>query len=334
VASVLPAAELRVMSTLTNPTFYNPAALRSLGTGRPFATGAYSQEAHVEPGPASATIPSHLSECSAAATDQNGSVAGPSVMYHASERPGEAAKFAALAAEWWDPRGPMAPLHAMNPQRARFVRDAICRCYQLDMQAVRPLEGLRVLDVGCGGGLLSESLARMGASVTGIDLAQQSVEIATEHAARDPSLAGHLTYRAASAEQLLAEGHQFDAVTALEVVEHVADQPGFVASLAGLTSDWGALFVSTLSRTPQAYALAIVAAEYVARILPRGTHDWTQFVTPQELVMMGHDAGVQLETIAGMAYNPLRGSWSMTDDLGVNYIACFHKPGDVKAVQA
>lgn len=247
-----------------------------------------------------------------------------------SERPGEAAKFAALAADWWDPGGPMAPLHAMNPLRARYVRNAVCRCYQLDAQKAQPLVGLSVLDVGCGAGLLSEALARMGAKVTGIDLAQRSIDVATAHCQADRSIRSRLSYKATSVENLRAQGHTFDVVTALEVIEHVDDQAGFVRSLADLTQPWGAICISTLSRTPQAYLMAILGAEYIAQLLPRGTHDWSQFITPEELTEMGRQAGLNTEHISGMTYNPFVGEWRLANDTAVNYIAYFQKPGTIR----
>lgn len=218
----------------------------------------------------------------------------------------------------------------MNPLRARYVRNAICRCYQLDTQVAQPLVGLKILDVGCGAGLLSESLARMGATVTGIDLAQQSIDVATAHAQADTGLGSRITYKATSAENLRAQGLRFDAVTSLEVIEHVDDQAGFVRCLADLTQQWGTLCISTLSRTPQAYMMAIVGAEYIAQLLPRGTHDWSQFVTPEELTHMGRKAGLELESVSGMAFNPLKAEWRLAADTSVNYIAYFQKPGTVR----
>jgi 2-polyprenyl-6-hydroxyphenyl methylase/3-demethylubiquinone-9 3-methyltransferase len=231
--------------------------------------------------------------------------------------PAEIERFSDLAAKWWDEAGPLAPLHKLNPIRLAYVRDRLCAHLGRDALAPQPLAGVSVLDVGCGGGLLCEPLARMGAAVRGIDLAAASIEVASRHA-RAGSLA--IDYRVADASQLVAERAQFDLVCAMEVVEHVADQAGFLTACAALVRPGGGLVLATLNRTFRAFALGIVAAEYVLRWLPRGTHTWSRFLRPSEAARPLRRAGLRIENLSGVVYEPLRDRFRLSDDTAVNYM--------------
>jgi 2-polyprenyl-6-hydroxyphenyl methylase / 3-demethylubiquinone-9 3-methyltransferase len=228
----------------------------------------------------------------------------------------EVARFAALADQWWNPKGPYAPLHKLTPARVEYVRDRLAERFARDVSNLKSLKGLNLLDVGCGGGILSEPLARLGASVTGIEPAAESIAAATTHAEQ----AGlEIAYRAASAEELLAEGLSFDAVIASEVIEHVDDPAGFVRTLSGLARPGGLVLISTLNRTLKSFALAIVGAEYVLRWIPAGTHDWQKFVTPDELTSFCKAAGLDVSDVTGMIFDPLRDRWRLGRDSGCNY---------------
>jgi 2-polyprenyl-6-hydroxyphenyl methylase / 3-demethylubiquinone-9 3-methyltransferase len=229
----------------------------------------------------------------------------------------EVARFDALAAEWWDPAGPMAPLHRINPTRIGWLRDAIAGHFGHSGGGDEPpLAGLTLLDIGCGAGLLTEPLWRLGAEVTGLDPAPASIEIARAHA--EATGAGP-TYRVGTVEDLAREGARFDVVLAMEVVEHVADPAAFVAAAASLVKPGGFFALSTLNRTFKSFALAIVGAEYVLRWLPAGTHRWEQFVTPDELAAALRAAGLEPTERRGMVFDPLSGEWRLSRDLGVNY---------------
>ncbi|XP_068663921.1 ubiquinone biosynthesis O-methyltransferase, mitochondrial-like [Aristolochia californica] len=231
----------------------------------------------------------------------------------------EIAKFAAIAETWWDLEGPFKPLHLMNPTRLSFIRSALCRCFRKDPYCPRPLEGLNIIDVGCGGGILSEPLARMGATVTGIDAVDKNIKIASLHASLDP-LTSSIEYCCTTAEQLVEEQRKFDAVIALEVIEHVANPAEFCKSLSALTIPNGATIISTINRSMRAYASAIVVAEYILQWLPKGTHQWSRFLTPEELVLILQRASISVQEMAGFVYNPLTGKWSLSDDISVNFI--------------
>ncbi len=226
----------------------------------------------------------------------------------------EIRKFGALASRWWDPAGPMKPLHRMNPLRTGWIADRIARAHG---RTGRDLVGLTLLDVGCGAGLASEAFARLGATVTGLDAAADALAAGRAHAA-----AGGLSidYREGGPEVLAAEGLRFDAVVSLEVIEHVEDRATFLAALAGVAKPGAPVFLSTLNRTARSFLMAKIGAEYLLRLLPVGTHDWKMFVTPGELGQGLRDAGLTVRDIAGMTMEPLTGRWRESRDLSVNYI--------------
>ena len=231
--------------------------------------------------------------------------------------PAEIERFSRIAEEWWDPAGKFAPLHRLNPVRLAYIRDRAAQYWRRDALS-SPLRGLSVLDIGCGGGLLSEPMARLGAEVTGIDAAERNVAVARLHAAGQ-ELA--IDYRATTAESLAESGSQFDIVLALEIVEHVADVDLFLRSCGRLAKPDGLVFLSTLNRTAKAWALAIAGAEYVLRWLPRGTHDWRKFLKPSEVVRGLRGGGVETQEIVGVVYSPLSRAWSLNkNDLDVNYM--------------
>jgi 2-polyprenyl-6-hydroxyphenyl methylase/3-demethylubiquinone-9 3-methyltransferase len=231
--------------------------------------------------------------------------------------PAELAKFAALAQSWWDPNGPSKPLHELNPLRLQYVERVV---------GPPPASGLahrQVLDVGCGGGILAESMARAGAHVLGIDLARAVLDVAELHA-----LEAQVTvaYRAIAAEQLALERPAaFDVVTCMEMLEHVPDPAAVMLAMAGLVKSGGDVIVSTLNRNPLSFAVAIVGAEYIARALPRGTHEYLKFIRPSELARWGRDAGLELQDLTGIAYNPLTRAFKLSTDTRVNYLAHFRR---------
>jgi 2-polyprenyl-6-hydroxyphenyl methylase/3-demethylubiquinone-9 3-methyltransferase len=231
--------------------------------------------------------------------------------------PAEIARFAALAESWWDPVGKFKPLHRLNPLRLGFLRDRLTAHFRRDPAALRPFEGLRLLDIGCGGGLVAEPMTRLGFAVTGIDAAGETIATARSHAEQS-GLA--IDYRAMAAETLAASGERFDVVLALEIVEHVADLDAFLAAAAALMRPGGAFVAATLNRTTKSYLFAIIGAEYVLGWLPRGTHEWRKFVRPAELAAVLRRNRLRVEAIAGVTYNPLRESWSLSADLDVNYM--------------
>ncbi len=231
--------------------------------------------------------------------------------------PDDVASFAAIASEWWDERGKFAPLHRINPTRIAYIRDQVVAHFSLDGESATPLAKLSVLDVGCGGGLLSEPMARLGADVTGIDAAKESIAVAKTHAAAQCL---GIDYRVAAAETLAAEGKQFDIVLALEIIEHVADTALFYAALAELVKPGGVLILSTLNRTAKSYALGIVGAEYILRWVPRGTHQWKQFVKPSEMAEALIGRGLTIRDTMGLVFDPMKWAFSLNPrDLDVNY---------------
>ncbi len=230
----------------------------------------------------------------------------------------EVARFTALADAWWDPDGKFRPLHRFNPVRLAFIRDRLAAHFGRDPKASEPLAGLRLLDVGCGGGLLSEPMSRLGAEVVGIDAAEKNIAVAGLHA-KDMGLV--IDYRHAAAEDLAAAGETFDAILNMEVVEHVADLDVFLGACGQMLREDGVMVVATLNRTAKSFLLAIVGAEYVLRWLPRGTHDWRKFVRPSELAASLRQASVDIAEITGVSYNPLNDKWALSRDLDVNYMA-------------
>jgi len=228
--------------------------------------------------------------------------------------PDEIARFEQLAATWWDELGPMRPLHWVNPVRLEFLRDHLATHFDREPRAARPFAGLTLLDVGCGGGLLCEPMTRLGFAVTGIDAAANNVEVAQGHAA---AMGLAIDYRCVAPEALVGA---FDAVLAMEVVEHVADVPAFMAAMAALTKPGGAFFASTLNRTLKSLALAKVGAEYVLRWLPRGTHDWRKFLRPSELAAAMRAAGIDPVAYEGLRYDAVHDRWRRGRALDVNYM--------------
>ncbi len=226
--------------------------------------------------------------------------------------------FEGLAKEWWNERGKFGGLHAFNPARLAFIVSEAQSWRDQQNQSFRPLDGLSVVDIGCGGGILSEPLARLGGSVTGIDPVEESIGVATLHAKKQGLTIG---YRAATAEVLASEGSKFDVVIASEVIEHVTDISSFLRTCRALCKPRGLLIISTLNRTSKSYALAIVAAEHILGLAPRGTHDWKKFIKPEELEAAVRQAGFEVGRLSGIVFKPLMGVWSLSDrDLSINYI--------------
>lgn len=232
-------------------------------------------------------------------------------------------RFSAMAEEWWDPAGKFRPLHKFNPVRLTYIRDHVSAHFGRDPKAQRPLDGLRFLDIGCGGGLLSEPMARMGAEVVGADPSQTNVEIARIHAEQTGV---SVDYRAVTAEELAAAGERFDVVLNMEVVEHVADVDLFLTSCAGLVKPGGLMFIATINRTMKALALAIVGAEYVLRWLPRGTHSYEKLVRPQEIETPLAASGMRIVDRTGVFYSPFSDSWNLSRDMDVNYMLLAERP--------
>jgi 2-polyprenyl-6-hydroxyphenyl methylase/3-demethylubiquinone-9 3-methyltransferase len=230
----------------------------------------------------------------------------------------EVAKFEAMAAEWWDANGKFKPLHQMNPCRLDYITRQIAAEYGRDLTKPTPFTGLRILDIGCGGGLLSEPMARLGATVVGADAAPRNIPVAQIHAGQSGLT---IDYRHTTAEDLAAAGEQFDVVLNMEVVEHVSDPQAYLTACHALLKPGGLMVCSTLNRNAKSFAMAIVGAEWVMRWLPKGTHDWQKFITPDELYDLLRRAGLDPVDRKGMVFNPLSWSWSLSDrDLSVNYV--------------
>lgn len=232
--------------------------------------------------------------------------------------PAEVAKFEAMAADWWDPAGKFKPLHLMNPCRLDYITSQIAAEYDRDLKQPLPFTGLRILDIGCGGGLLSEPMARLGATVIGADAAPRNIPVARLHAEQSGLT---IDYRHTTAEDLAAAGEQFDVVLNMEVVEHVLDPLAYLTACHALLKPGGLMICSTLNRNAKSFLMAIIGAEWVMRWLPKGTHDWAKFITPDELYQLIRKAGLDPVDRKGMVFNPVAWSWSLSDrDLSVNYV--------------
>ena len=239
---------------------------------------------------------------------------------------GEIAKFEAMAAEWWDPDGKFKPLHMLQPCRLDYVIDQIAAEFGRDPKTDRPFAGLRLLDIGCGGGLLCEPMARLGAEVVGADAAERNIPVARVHAEHSGL---EIDYRHTTAEAMAEAGEVFDVVLNMEVVEHVSDPPAYLRACRDLLKPGGLMVCSTLNRNPKSYVMAIIGAEHVMRWLPKGTHDWRKFITPDELFALLRGAGLEPVDRKGFVFNPVSWSWRISDrDLSINYVTTSLRPAD------
>ncbi|MGH1412498.1 MAG: bifunctional 2-polyprenyl-6-hydroxyphenol methylase/3-demethylubiquinol 3-O-methyltransferase UbiG [Pelagimonas sp.] len=237
----------------------------------------------------------------------------------------EVAKFEAMAAEWWDPHGKFKPLHMMNPVRLDYITTQIAGEFDRDLTATQPFKGLRILDIGCGGGLLCEPMARLGADIVGVDAAGGNIPVAMAHAQQSDL---DIDYRHTTAEDMAAAGEQFDVVINMEVVEHVADPQAYLTACQMLLKPGGLHLCSTINRNPKSFAVAIVGAEVIMRWLPKGTHEWSKFITPDELYDLLSNAGLTPVDRKGYVFNPITWNWRISDrDLSVNYVTAATKPG-------
>ena len=236
----------------------------------------------------------------------------------------EIKNFERLADQWWDPTGPMQPLHQMNPLRLKFIRDHLVGHFPQELEGITPLKGLSLIDVGSGAGLLTEPLARLGATITGLDLAESSLTIA-RHRAAEQGL--NITYVNSSVEDYSKENQSYQSVMALEIIEHVADVQSFLQACSSLLRPKGLLFLSSLNRTPPSFLTAIVGAEYILRLLPRGTHQWHKFLRPSEVDAHLRKLGFLIKDLQGMRFRPLYKTWELSKNLSVNYILCAEKIG-------
>ena len=232
--------------------------------------------------------------------------------------PAEIAKFQAMATEWWDPNGKFKPLHMLNPCRVDYITQQIAEEFDRDLASEAPFLGLRILDIGCGGGLLCEPMARLGATVVGVDAAERNIPVATTHAEQSGLT---ITYRHDTAEALVDEGAEFDVVLNMEVVEHVEGPLEYLTACQRLLKSGGIMICSTINRNAKSFAMAIVGAEYIMRWLPKGTHDWSKFITPDELFTLIENAGLDPVDRKGFVFNPISWQWRLSDrDLSVNYV--------------
>ncbi len=236
----------------------------------------------------------------------------------------EIAKFEAMAAEWWDPNGKFKPLHMLNPCRLDYIVQQIAAEFDRDLTGEKPFRGLRILDIGCGGGLLAEPMSRLGADVVGADAAARNIPVAQVHAEQSGL---EIDYRHTTAEAMAEDGEQFDVVLNMEVVEHVADPAAYLTACQQLLKSGGLMICSTLNRNPKSYVMAIIGAEHIMRWLPKGTHEWSKFITPDELFDLIAKAGLKPVDRTGFVFNPISWSWSLSDrDLSVNYVTASIKP--------
>ncbi|UWP98402.1 bifunctional 2-polyprenyl-6-hydroxyphenol methylase/3-demethylubiquinol 3-O-methyltransferase UbiG [Aliiroseovarius crassostreae] len=245
-------------------------------------------------------------------------------MTQSSVDPSEVEKFAAMAAEWWDPTGKFKPLHMMNPVRLDYITSQIAAEFGRDLSDDKPFAGLRILDIGCGGGLLSEPMARLGANVVGADATERNIPVARAHA---EEMGLEIDYRHTTAEAIEEAGERFDVVLNMEVIEHVADPLAFLISCQNLLKPGGLLLCSTINRNPKSFMVAIVGAEHVMRWLPKGTHEWSKFITPDELEDLLAESMLRVVDRKGFVFNPISWQWSISDrDLSVNYVTASVKP--------
>jgi len=236
--------------------------------------------------------------------------------------PSEVEKFSRLAAEWWNPKGKFGVLHVFNPVRLAHIKEQVCGRFGLDPQERRPFAGLRFLDIGCGGGLLSEPMARLGASVVGVDPSEKNIRTASVHAAEQGL---SIDYRVGTAESLAAAGENFDVILNMEVIEHVADPKGFTQVCASMLKPSSLMFVATLNRTLKSFGLAIIGAEYVLGWLPKGTHQWEKFITPAELKGWLSANGLEIKDETGVTFSPIKNIWRKSRDMNVNYMLVARK---------
>ncbi|WP_018173895.1 MULTISPECIES: bifunctional 2-polyprenyl-6-hydroxyphenol methylase/3-demethylubiquinol 3-O-methyltransferase UbiG [unclassified Thioalkalivibrio] len=247
----------------------------------------------------------------------------PNVEHDRTVDPAEVERYRALAEMWWEPDGRLWPLHVLNGLRSDYIRDQLCHSLGRDAEAERPLDGLRILDIGCGGGLLSEAMARLGANVLGVDVVDRNIAAARLHAAEQGL---DIEYEVNTAEALAARGETFDVILNMEVVEHVADLPAFMASVNRMLRAGGHTFVATINRNPVSFVVAIVGAEYLFRILPRGTHQWKRFVTPRETRALLARDGLEPVAQTGVKVNPLSRRMWLSRSMSVNYMLLARKP--------
>ncbi len=241
--------------------------------------------------------------------------------------PKEISNFAAMADEWWDETGKFKPLHKFNPIRIGYIRDQVVENFKIKLEnatdQLKPFAGLRFLDIGCGGGLLTEPMARLGAEIVAADASETNINVASLHSEK---MGLDIDYRHTTAEQLAESGEKFDVILNMEVIEHVADLEGFSRACCTMLKPGGIMFVATLNRTLKSYTLAIVGAEYVLRWLPRGTHNWKKFLRPSEVIKLVRSSGLQVLNMAGATYNPIQDKWRLSKDLSVNYMLTAKRP--------